>query len=387
MSLKAAFTCNICNKIQNQPVYLPCLCASICQEHVDDFLKSSKKIECCGCHESFTMPPGGLKLNKQLKELIDIGCHLTDEEKKNKLNIEKNIEKITSNLGDFELKYTQLSMNFSNHFTNIYKAINFRREMLIQEVHMISNEQIKNAKICEESFKKRLTETIKCNNVQFKYENEVDSTLKIFRSIEVDSIKLNELNSFHEVILKQVKEDLSKLEAYKNDLDQFKFQVNSNFKLETKSFGYLGKETVEYQLDRLYQNIDEHPERLWKITNIDIADEKSFVKFIHNFRLDNIFSNSLITTEIYTHLKENSLQVYKNTKRIKKIKENMRNILVTHSFPLSMYLSSEDDKKLAKDFTLIPVFFKFNTRIFDEFNMNIGIFIIGKNYKCTKYED
>ena len=127
--------------------------------------------------------------------------------------------------------------------------------------------------------------------------------------------------------------------------------------------------------------------RLWKITNIDIADEKSFVKFIHNFRLDNIFSNSLITTEIYTHLKENSLQVYKNTKRIKKIKENMRNILVTHSFPLSMYLSSEDDKKLAKDFTLIPVFFKFNTRLFDEFNMNIGIFIIGKNYKCTKYED
>ncbi len=55
MNPKEAFSCVICKKIQSEPVYLPCLCQSVCKEHIDKMIKSDQReyIKCNYCDEDF----------------------------------------------------------------------------------------------------------------------------------------------------------------------------------------------------------------------------------------------------------------------------------------------------------------------------------------------
>jgi heterodisulfide reductase subunit A-like polyferredoxin len=57
---KETFSCVLCKKIQSQPVYLPCLCQSVCKEHIENMLKSDRReyIKCSDCDETFEIDAG-----------------------------------------------------------------------------------------------------------------------------------------------------------------------------------------------------------------------------------------------------------------------------------------------------------------------------------------
>ena len=71
MSNKFKFSCKICNKIQKEPIYLPCLCMSICKKHLDDLkiIDLEQTIMCRECKETFDISKDSFRPNKLMKDL------------------------------------------------------------------------------------------------------------------------------------------------------------------------------------------------------------------------------------------------------------------------------------------------------------------------------
>lgn len=142
MSLRTDFLCKICNKIQKQPVTLPCMCSSVCKEHIDALLPTSplstgsnSTIKCLECEQMFDVPVDGFIENKLMRNLIDKNYYLSEEERKLKQNLEKNLNDINVILDEFKIKASQFAVTQFDHFANIKREIDVKRETLIESIY------------------------------------------------------------------------------------------------------------------------------------------------------------------------------------------------------------------------------------------------------------
>lgn len=386
MNNKVSFSCMLCQKIQKQPVFIPCCFKSVCQEHVDECLKLNIKIECLKCHKSVDIPKQGFMSNTQISELIDSGAYLSEFEKCQMENLNKNVSKINGNFNDFENKYSDLKKAVSGHFLNIRRDIDIQHNMLMQQLLLQKEELLKSVTINEQYYT-NVIETFKSKNVKFQSKNKIESIAEVFRSLNLNPDKIEELNKNHADILVRIREDLTKLKSYESDLFHYNFKANA-FKFERKHLGDLGVGTIEHQLDRFNLQNFEDERKSWKLASYDLADEKKFEELTQFLGLDDkIFDHTLITKDIYNQMKENTQRIFKNGKMLKKVKENMRNILITNTYRLISYASTQAEEQVAKDFYLIPVFFKYNLHLFKEFNSEIGFLILCKNVRFIKFTE
>ena len=132
MSFRADFLCKICNNIQKQPVTLPCMCASICKQHVDN----SPTIKCPECDQTHSVPPGdGFIENRLMRNLIEKNYYLSEEERKLKVSLEKDLHELNELLDEFKLKTSEFAVTQSDHFAGIKRDIDVKRETLIERIH------------------------------------------------------------------------------------------------------------------------------------------------------------------------------------------------------------------------------------------------------------
>ena len=70
MSLKQNFLCEVCSKILEKPVSVPCKCNQICKEHVDKEIRNKKyTMTCPTCKETYDIPEKGFIEMKKIKDV------------------------------------------------------------------------------------------------------------------------------------------------------------------------------------------------------------------------------------------------------------------------------------------------------------------------------
>ena len=140
MFLRKDFQCQICLKILKEPTFLPCKCINICREHIDELIKKSKKkshsLKCNKCHKNFkheeTFDDMFIE-NLTIKHLIDTHSYLSDEELELKMNLEKTLSQLETLILNLNQVLFQFSITQYDHFLNMRRDIDVKREILIEQ--------------------------------------------------------------------------------------------------------------------------------------------------------------------------------------------------------------------------------------------------------------
>ncbi len=236
MSIKSDLLCGICKKIFKEPIFLPCHC-TVCKEHVEEFTNKSKMIKCNHCDEEFDVPSNGFKENSRLKLIIEKNAHLSEEEKDLKNNIESNYVEYQRVLKELKLKEAEFKSISFDHFAEIRRNIDLRRETLKQRIDNIAEEMIEKAKKLEESYKKDVELTNKLNHSEEDFQNETQKLVEMFRDPDIlrKSAIVRKLE--HDGKLAELQAKLNRYDWLKHYLKAYKFE--KNFEFENDFFGYL----------------------------------------------------------------------------------------------------------------------------------------------------
>ena len=157
MNIKSSFVCNNCAKILEKPIHLPCNCASICSSHVSTLAKLKEpSVTCKECKKEFQIEAHTFKENKQLGSILEMELYLTEREKKLKLELNKMLNDLHEATSEFNLRSTVLSVLSYDHFANVRREVDIKRETSIEKIHQLSDDFIKKIKLAEEEFKKSI---------------------------------------------------------------------------------------------------------------------------------------------------------------------------------------------------------------------------------------
>jgi hypothetical protein len=241
MNRLETFSCYICKKIQKQPVYLPCLCVSVCQHHIKDLIESQQKdsIKCFECLENFDVEKDVFKPNKQLAKLLKLEDYLTEDEKRQKLDLIKNTENLMESYGNFKTDYTKFQAFRVDHFEEVRRKVELRRVELIEQIEEASKNLLEKLKEVEESFNTTVKESFQSQNADYELDFEFEHITEMFRCVNLNQDEIKEKENEQTEKLKVLNEEFSRLESYKNDLIKNVFNQNDQFKFEASQFGLL----------------------------------------------------------------------------------------------------------------------------------------------------
>ena len=258
MNLKENFACRICKKIQKHPIYLPCLCASVCQHHINDLLKSNIKevIECFECHDIFDVRNYAFKTNKQLEKLIEMEFYLTEDERHQKQDLNKNSENLFNCYANFKNEYEKFEVTRFDHFQDVRRKIDLRCEDLIRQIQEESNQLIEELKVIEHSYTQTVKETFQSQKVTYNIEKEIENVAEIFQSINLDPSQIKEKANEQAKKLSVLNDEFIKLESFKNDLTKNEFNQNDIFKFGASQFGRLDTKDIRKQREHLSMNLN-----------------------------------------------------------------------------------------------------------------------------------
>ena len=235
MNPKETFSCVICKKIQSNPVFLPCLCQSVCKEHIEKMIKSDRKefIKCTFCDENFEVDANAdFKPNRQMTRQLDSFLFLTDEEKRLKVKTEKTLQNIDDSYDNFKQIFAAHEVARYDFFQDLRADIDTYRHELIEEVHNFSDGLIDRVKKIETEYNSQVNETVKSKSLDFKIENEIEKLDEMFRSLSISVSQIRDKETNDIQTLNDLNEDIIRLEEFKQDMLMNKFIKNETFKLD-----------------------------------------------------------------------------------------------------------------------------------------------------------
>ena len=168
------FRCQICNKVLQEPIVLPCG-ETVCRSHSLDI----NSLNCFSCRKSHPMPQNGYPFNQIVQSLLENKFHTlnlnSDKFKESKLKIDE----LNKRFREIELIQNDPEFYIDEYFIELIREIDLRREVLIESIQKESNKVIDSVN----QWKSELVEKAKKENI------------KMIGSIEKDRLKLTELNS------------------------------------------------------------------------------------------------------------------------------------------------------------------------------------------------
>jgi hypothetical protein len=157
MNLKLDFECSCCNKILKNPIQLPCLCDTICAEHLKDSnVLKEKSIKCNRCQEVFPLNESEFKSNRIVQNLLAKEIYLSGGEKKLKKSLETRLKLFYNLAEQLEQDENVAQMESHNHFQEIRRKLDLQREELKEKIDKIYFEMIDETKEKENSYASRL---------------------------------------------------------------------------------------------------------------------------------------------------------------------------------------------------------------------------------------
>ena len=154
MSLKLDLLCTYCSQILERPVQLPCS-DTICGAHLLEKSVLKEDRFCCPtCHETHTNMRDNplVKPNKAMQKLLDNERHLSGEERALKASLETGFAQMFELCEQFEASKVSLDADCHEHFAEIRRQIDVRREELKLKVDKIALAMIDEVKRFESKY-------------------------------------------------------------------------------------------------------------------------------------------------------------------------------------------------------------------------------------------
>jgi hypothetical protein len=244
--VNAMFNCNFCWKLLQDPVILPCG-KTICKSHTNE----NSSLNCTFCFESHSKPAKGFPANDLIQEMLKMELNTLNINVCKSEECRKSIHDLKAIFKEIEVMQTDPEYYISEHFDELNRQVDLRRETLIIEIQQCSNkiiEEIAKAKSECVALAKVKADMFKGNSVgdldRFKVSLERISA-------KFDTFKIDD-KIFENILLN------SKLLKHKMDQfsDKRKDQLlgNNVYMLDTKEvkidqvFGQLTKNSMNNQI-------------------------------------------------------------------------------------------------------------------------------------------
>ena len=208
--LQAMFNCKVCHNLLREPVSLPCG-QTVCKAHSEELCKS----KCDFCTLKHQLSKNGFSINKLIQDMLEIQL--------NTLNIDINqfndckqlIRDLKASISGYESIQNDPASFISEHFIEMNRLVDLRRETLILEIQQSSDkliEEIANAKReCLKVAKSRTVTTKNFDACKLKYaelHNGFDSFEINGKRYEEIVIKCNELKVKMDPMIGDFKKEL-----------------------------------------------------------------------------------------------------------------------------------------------------------------------------------
>ncbi len=213
---KSDLECLICNKILNEPIYLPC-CCTICHMHLKDDSVKYGLIECGKCSKDFLVAEINITTNKFIKNYLDTEEHLSTEEKELKLQILDLIDKIQELYVDFIKNSQKAELDFYYELSELKVQILAKSKDKKDEIVL---NLIKKVMEKEEYFYGMLKEIMK-----FDLGNEREKLDDLFRNVDLTIEQIKQFKLDIENGINRLKSKIHSLKPFKNSVKKHKFEV------------------------------------------------------------------------------------------------------------------------------------------------------------------
>ena len=222
MDLSNQILCACCKGVYIQPVELPCG-KNICRSHVAEHTEAknnAKFFKCMLCNKEHQIPGAdGFPLNKKIDDLVK-KCQVkaTPVAEIHKLAHES-YDKLNKMVDEFVHISSTSEAFIYEYFSELERKVDVKREMIIQEIHSISDKLIgeigkQKEDILAHQNKRRKKEEFDRQQLD-KYKKELDAYNKELKSYSID---LNKWKTV-QVETDDMQKDLqSKIDHFKNEL-------------------------------------------------------------------------------------------------------------------------------------------------------------------------
>ena len=188
--VKTELECKQCQRIFEEPVFLPCMC-TVCHAHLREasLNTSNGMIECRVCKLAFDVKSFDAKENTHAKLIVEANDHLSDQEKE--LHTE-----LTSLVDQYQLVYEQLSKDLQridkfseDKFAQIRQQIDLQRQILKSKIDLMASEMLEKTNKTEFYYK----EQFRMASVPFSVDTERSRMSDAFRQINLVVDRAEEL--------------------------------------------------------------------------------------------------------------------------------------------------------------------------------------------------
>ena len=233
---RKSVTCKCCNKVFAEPVELPCS-NSICRRHLSEF-ESNDCIYCSQRHELETNEP---KLNESLTKTISLKLHLTEKERKLNEEIETFFGEAKDLSEDLSSKKAETEKRCDEHFAELAKRINLRRNELKLNIDALGDELIGRVEACKRNIETYLSwnlskTTALTGDVFVELENDFNESS---RETSIDMDRFETLKERLAENCDELSQKLATIHFIRSHLEMCSIEINKGEVISEKSYGIL----------------------------------------------------------------------------------------------------------------------------------------------------
>jgi len=350
IDLSTLILCSYCKNVYTDPVILPCN-RNICRFHIQEYLKNNSgqmSYLCNFCEKYHKFEKNGsFPLNNQIDNLVKKMQFLVTEDSHSRNETHKAANDSYNKLKNMFEEFTSINdeseLHIYNYFSELERQIDNKREVLIQEIHKISD-------------KLRIEISVKKKEIQAEYERKQENVKGLLEDYQKKSDSYNKE-------LKDHSNDLNKLKVVQKEIDKISKELEirlANLKDEllcnplidfkegnTKidSNGLFGeilideskkKEKLNDELDELNKESEKLAKNLYHVTSYRECNtvgeyvEKGYkISRLKNF-FNNVYSEKLIE-KLIENSSEEKLPTGLRTKTLRhKNKERLLKMIYYH---------------------------------------------------------
>ncbi len=129
MRLKSDVICNICQKVVNNPVFLPCH-SVVCGDHMNDNTARNNMLKCEHCQKEFEMPINGFPICSIVNSILQQEFYLNVEGRDMKHSIQDLIYQLDNIQHNLKSSLIETEVFIIDFFSEIRRQIDIHRELV-----------------------------------------------------------------------------------------------------------------------------------------------------------------------------------------------------------------------------------------------------------------
>jgi len=204
------FNCKRCKDVLVDPVILPCG-ETVCKTHTNEINQG----KCILCFKTHSVPKEGFIENRTVKNLLEYKAQKINLNFSQFNDYNKIIQDLNKNLREIEAIRKDPDNYISEYFGELTRQVDLRRETLIEDIHKYSDELIQKIEKLKLDCVAKSKEASKITDELDMIKTKINGLNSTFDSLEVDDIRIEEINDLVEPALKRYKFELQGKKYYK----------------------------------------------------------------------------------------------------------------------------------------------------------------------------